>query len=108
MDYIIFQLTYNKSWLNPIEKLNLDENYHHYIDMILHDLLNKHSYIINKIIEDIITQEIIKRPKADLRTVLLIRTQIKNNFIENIKTIANNMAKDIFNGDLYNDSMYDD
>jgi hypothetical protein len=97
MDDIIYQLTNSKAWMLPVEKTPIiNENYFGYVHMIVRDIIDSYSNTINNIINDIINQEYAKRPKSTLKQRLLIKNQITNNFMENINSLAHNIASEMY------------
>ncbi len=97
MDNIIYQLTNSKAWMFPIEKKPIiNKNYFGYIHMIVREIIGSYINTINRIINDIINQEYAKRPKSTLKQRLLIKNQITNNFMENINSLAHNIAAEMY------------
>jgi hypothetical protein len=93
----IYQLTNSKAWMKPIEKKSIiNENYFGYVHMIVRDIVDSYNNTIYRIINDIINQEYAKRPKSTLKQRLLIKNQITNNFMENINSLAHNIAVDMY------------
>jgi hypothetical protein len=97
MDDIIYQLTNSKAWMKPIEKKSIiNENYFGYVHMIVKEIVDSYYNTMNRIINDIIHQEYAKRPKSTLKQRLLIKNQITNNFIENMNSLAHNIAAEMY------------
>jgi hypothetical protein len=97
MDDIINQLTNSKAWMKSIEKKSIiNKNYFGYVHMIVKEIIDNYNNTMNRIINDIINQEYAKRPKSTLKQRLLIKNQITNNFMENINSLAHNIAAEMY------------
>ena len=84
----------NSVWMKPIKRVYISPEEVTDVNTISMILINEFSNNIHNVINKIIYNELIKRPKASLHQQLLIRRQVINNVYENITNITINMAKE--------------